>query len=256
MREARGGRGARSPGGLIAGISSAAGPLRFGTNKFLPPGSDSQEVAMNVSYVNDKAPSRWRVLVALIAALSLEADAVAVASLHKSAPIPVVTGVATEDRAAEVILINEPPEPTPPPDEAPPPIPPPPTDPNEFVLESPTPPPRPRLTQQTKARATSLHRQGASARSASYVSGSANMLAAPHPSYPYEARRSRQTGSGRFLLTFNPSGSVSRVSVIQSTGSQILDQVSVNALRQWKCRPGAYEQAYVPVTFTLQGAQL
>ncbi len=82
------------------------------------------------------------------------------------------------------------------------------------------------------------------------------MLAAPHPSYSYEARRARQTGSGKFLLHFDRNGYVTEVGLVQSTGSAILDQLASNTFRRWRCRPGVYEQVYVPITFTLQGAQL
>lgn len=82
------------------------------------------------------------------------------------------------------------------------------------------------------------------------------MLSAPHPSYPYEARRSKRTGSGKFLLWLDPDGSVTEVRVIQSTGSPILDQVSLSTLSRWHRRPGVYRQVYVPITFTLAGAQL
>jgi len=49
---------------------------------------------------------------------------------------------------------------------------------------------------------------------------------------------------------------VAGVIVVESTGSAVLDQVSLTALRQWRCKPGVYEKVYVPITFTLQGAQL
>ncbi|MBA3650296.1 MAG: hypothetical protein H0W66_02150 [Chthoniobacterales bacterium] len=42
----------------------------------------------------------------------------------------------------------------------------------------------------------------------------------------------------------------------KSTGSAIFDQLASNTFRRWRCRPGVYEQVYVPITFTLQGAQL
>ncbi|MDQ3545853.1 MAG: energy transducer TonB, partial [Verrucomicrobiota bacterium] len=90
----------------------------------------------------------------------------------------------------------------------------------------------------------------------SFISAKANLTSAPRPSYPYEARRARQTGSGKFLLIFNSSGSVTDVQVTQSTGSAILDQTSMQTFRRWRCRPGAYSKVYVPITYTMEGAQL
>jgi TonB family protein len=82
------------------------------------------------------------------------------------------------------------------------------------------------------------------------------MIFSPHPGYPFEARRASQTGSGKFLLRFDSNGEVAEVDAIQSTGSAILDRVSMRALRQWRCQPGIYESVCVPITFTLNGAEL
>jgi len=82
------------------------------------------------------------------------------------------------------------------------------------------------------------------------------MIFSPHPAYPFEARKAKQTGSGKFLLRFDSNGDVTEVIAFQSTGSAVLDQVSLSALRQWRCKPGVYEKVYVPITFTLQGVQL
>jgi TonB family protein len=203
-----------------------------------------------------KSPPRWHFFAALIGAIALEASAVAFASLHKGEEIPIETGISQELPAAEVILTDLPPEPSPPLDAEPPQPPLPPTDPTKFVLEDPTPPPRLQKARKLTPRVASLDVSDAVSRSGNYVSRSAIMISSPHPSYPYEARRTRQTGSGKFLIKFNPSGRVTGVRAIQSTGSAILDQVSLSALLRWRCKPGAYEQIYVPVTFTLQGAQL
>ena len=81
------------------------------------------------------------------------------------------------------------------------------------------------------------------------------MIFSPHPVYPFEARRAMQTGSGTVLLRFDSNGDVTEVDAVQSTGSAFLDQVSLRALQRWRCKPGVYEKVYVPITFTLQGAQ-
>jgi TonB family protein len=91
---------------------------------------------------------------------------------------------------------------------------------------------------------------------ANYSSAKSNWRSAPRPNYPYEARRAKQTGSGKFIITFDDSGNATDVSAAQSTGSPILDQTSINTFMRWKCNPGAYHKVSVPITYTLSGAQL
>ncbi|MBA3608611.1 MAG: hypothetical protein H0W43_08935 [Chthoniobacterales bacterium] len=66
---------------------------------------------------------RWHSLAALVAALALEAGAVAFASLQPRPEIPSELGGIAEPPPADVILTELPPEPTPPPDDAPSPAP-------------------------------------------------------------------------------------------------------------------------------------
>ncbi len=159
----------------------------------------------------------------------------------------------------DAVITELPPEPTPPPEEEPPPPPPPPDEPTEFTIEEPTPPPRPKdaPTPKPRARVAASHRAAAPSGPVSFVSAKANLTSAPRPTYPYEARRARQTGSGKFLLHFDGSGgAVTDVDVVQSTGSAILDQTSSSTFRRWRCRPGAYTKVYVPITYTMEGAQM
>ncbi len=136
-----------------------------------------------------------------------------------------------------------------------PPLPPAPVEPSDFELEDPTPPPRPQNAPKPPPQVTT---QAAVSRPGpvSYITDRSNMLAAPRPSYFYEARRARQTGSGKFVLRFDRNGYVTSVALVQSTGSAILDDLARNSFQRWRCRPGVYEQVYVPITFNLTGAQL
>jgi TonB family protein len=78
---------------------------------------------------------------------------------------------------------------------------------------------------------------------------------APHPVYPYEARRQRITGSGVALLTVDPtSGNVTDVVMAQSSGNAILDTATLDALRRWRFKPGCAVKVRVPLTYTLMGA--
>ena len=157
----------------------------------------------------------------------------------------------------DAVITELPPEATPPPEEEPPPPPPPPDEPTEFTIQEPTPPPRPPNAPTPKPRPKVSQNKGTGYSGvANYSSARSNWVSAPHPTYPYEARRSKQTGSGRFVITFDDSGNATNVSVARSTGSPILDQTSVNTFMRWRCKPGFYKKVVVPITYTLQGAQL
>jgi TonB family protein len=78
------------------------------------------------------------------------------------------------------------------------------------------------------------------------------MLAMPRPKYPYEARARHITGQGMYeILMDTKSGMVTRVVVVQSTGSKVLDEAAVNAFSRWRARPGKISRIRVPVNFTL-----
>jgi TonB family protein len=100
-------------------------------------------------------------------------------------------------------------------------------------------------------------------RVASFVRGSAFPLGAvralvmyaPRPVYPYDARRQRVTGSGIALLTVDSvDGNVVDVRMVQSCGSVVLDNATLEAFRRWHFKPGSVERVQVPITYTLTGA--
>jgi TonB family protein len=82
-------------------------------------------------------------------------------------------------------------------------------------------------------------------------SGNSRLIYSPAPGYPTAARRSYfpLKGTGRFRITFDSSGGVKDVAVIQSTRSETLDNAAVDALRRWKAQPGQEWTANVPITF-------
>jgi periplasmic protein TonB len=198
---------------------------------------------------------RWHFVGSLAAAIAIELAAVGIASIQREEEIPEV--VPTTNAPVDAVITELPPESTPPPEEEPPPPPPPPDEPTEFTITEPTPPPRPPQAPPPKPRPKVSENKGTGYSGiANYSSARTNWRSAPHPSYPYEARRAKQTGSGKFLITFDDSGNATDVSAVQSTGSPILDQTTINTFMRWKCNPGAYHKVYVPITYTLQGAQL
>lgn len=123
-----------------------------------------------------------------------------------------------------------------------------------FTEDNPLPPPT-RLHKKRIVAAVASNAIGRSASSATFISAKALALSAPRPEYPYEARRQRTTGSGVAELTVDRnSGNVIDVRMFPSTGSTILDNAAVNALRRWRFKSGDLTTIHVPITFTLTGA--
>jgi TonB family protein len=73
---------------------------------------------------------------------------------------------------------------------------------------------------------------------------------APRPPYPQEARSHRISGSGVCVVSVDPAtGSVTEVSITQSTGSQLLDKSVLSTVRTWKFKPGTVSKVSIPVEF-------
>jgi TonB family protein len=80
------------------------------------------------------------------------------------------------------------------------------------------------------------------------------VISAPHPEYPYEARRRGITGSGRVvMLVDRATGKVTSCRMEPSTGSVILDGAALDAFRKWRFQPGTIKEVRVPITFTVAG---
>ena len=76
-------------------------------------------------------------------------------------------------------------------------------------------------------------------------------LAAPRPIKSAEASRRHLSGSGVFVLEIDKaSGKVASVKTQKSTGQPLLDASAIQALRQWRCKPGTVSRIKIPVTFT------
>ena len=77
---------------------------------------------------------------------------------------------------------------------------------------------------------------------------------APRPPYPQEARSHRISGSGVCVVSVDPAtGSVTKVSITRSTGSQLLDKSVLSTVRTWKFKPGTVSKVSIPVEFTNDG---
>lgn len=191
---------------------------------------------------------------ALGAAVAIHAIAVGIAALHPEPPEMDLADIPEAFVELSVEQEQAPPEPTPPPEEEPAPVeaPPEPKEPQEFVEEKPTPPPKPRTNKPVApiARPTT---QGPPTGPA--PSGRAAMIFKPNIQYPYEAKRSKITGSGVIVVSVTSSGSVSSASMGKSTGSAILDNAATSAFRSARFKPGTVPTVKIPITFTLTGAQ-
>jgi len=76
------------------------------------------------------------------------------------------------------------------------------------------------------------------------------LVYAPAPAFPRDAHvRPGVAWSGRFSLSFDSRGNVTKVQIVQSTGNEALDRAAIGTLHQWKSAPGGEWAATVPVTF-------
>lgn len=97
--------------------------------------------------------------------------------------------------------------------------------------ESPTPQPTPKMVSETMVR-----------------TGKPRIIYNPKPPYPSYSYF-HEKGSGNFRITFSTTGAAANVEMIQSTGSQTLDNITLEALRRWKSTPGQEWRVTVPVSF-------
>ena len=187
-------------------------------------------------------------------AAAIHFAAVAIASLH---PKEVIEDLSQIPEAAVELSLEqqpEPPQPTPPPEEEQPPPPPPDAIPDqkpEFVEEKPTPPPKRPPTNKPVA---PIARPVTAGPVGPAPTGKAAMIFKPSIQYPYEARRSKITGSGVIVVSVGPGGEVNEASMGQSTGSPILDNAATSAFRRARFKPGTVPRVKIPITFTLTGA--
>jgi TonB family protein len=68
----------------------------------------------------------------------------------------------------------------------------------------------------------------------------------------FAAIQAMATRYDRYELTVAPTGQVTSVKIIQSTGSGRLDQAATNALHNWRFRPGAVTTVLIAMHFDLR----
>ncbi len=80
------------------------------------------------------------------------------------------------------------------------------------------------------------------------------LLYAPAPEFPRQPRFDHVEGTVRLHATVDrQTGTVSTVSIEQSSGHQSLDNVAVRTLRQWRLKPQTLASFSIPFTFILKG---
>ena len=67
--------------------------------------------------------------------------------------------------------------------------------------------------------------------------------------YPPEAARLKQGGSGVFIMFLRPDGTVKTVNIYKSTGSSIIDSETKRTLLTYRFKPGTIRTQVFPVTF-------
>jgi TonB family protein len=75
-------------------------------------------------------------------------------------------------------------------------------------------------------------------------------ISAPLPGYTYEAKRRSLTGSGLCVVTVNTAtGTVTNATMFQSTGSPLLDKLTLQTFKSWRFKPGTVSQVRVPISY-------
>lgn len=81
---------------------------------------------------------------------------------------------------------------------------------------------------------------------------------APNPEYPLQARRNNWEGVAVLKILIETDGFVRKVTVLQSSGYELLDRAAVKAVKRWRYRPALVNgiavarQAQVRIKFVLE----
>ena len=75
-------------------------------------------------------------------------------------------------------------------------------------------------------------------------------ISAPLPEYPYEAKRRNLAGNGVCVVTVDvATGRVSDARMSQSTGSTMLDKLTIQTFKTWRFKPGTVSEVRVPISY-------
>jgi TonB family protein len=75
-------------------------------------------------------------------------------------------------------------------------------------------------------------------------------ISAPLPGYTYEMKRRNLTGNGICVVTIDTAtGTVTNATMFQSTGSAMLDKLTIQSFKSWRFKPGTVSQVRVPISY-------
>jgi TonB family protein len=75
-------------------------------------------------------------------------------------------------------------------------------------------------------------------------------MTAPLPDYTYEMKRRNLSGNGICVVTVDPAtGTVTNATMFQSTGSPLLDKITIQTFKSWRFKPGTVSQVRVPISY-------
>jgi TonB family protein len=75
-------------------------------------------------------------------------------------------------------------------------------------------------------------------------------VSAPLPGYTYEMKRRNLTGNGICVVTIDTAtGAVTNATMFQSTGSAMLDKLTIQSFKSWRFKPGTVSQVRVPISY-------
>jgi len=73
---------------------------------------------------------------------------------------------------------------------------------------------------------------------------------APLPEYPYEAKRRNLAGNGVCVVIVDvATGRVTAATMSRSTGSTVLDKLTVQTFKSWRFKPGTVSEVRVPISY-------
>jgi protein TonB len=75
-------------------------------------------------------------------------------------------------------------------------------------------------------------------------------ITAPLPDYTYEMKRRNLAGSGTCIVTVDTAtGTVTNATMFRSTGSPLLDKLTIQTFKSWRFKPGTVSEVRVPISY-------
>src|ERR1044071_4459079 len=76
------------------------------------------------------------------------------------------------------------------------------------------------------------------------------VVTVPLPEYTYEMKRRNLSGNGVCVVTVDSAtGTVLGATMFPSTGSPVLDKLTIQTFKSWRFKPGSVSQVRIPITY-------